>query len=101
MTDAVPLLLAWAAGVGLGVVYFGGLWWTVRRAGSFRRPASSMLISGLVRMGLALGGFYLVGGGSWQRMLLCLFGFVVGRAAVTWWLRPVQRARASEALHAP
>ena len=85
------------AGAGLGTFYFGALWWTVRHAGSFRRPVSSMLSSVLVRMSLALGGFYVVAGHSWQRLLLCLIGFLVGRAAVNWQLRTA----AIEVAHAP
>lgn len=102
MPDALPAALDLAAGAGLGAIYFGGLWWTVRRAGSFRRPASSMLVSVLVRMTVALGGFYLVADGSWQRLLLCVAGFVGARAVVSWRLRPAMRgASAPEVLHAP
>ncbi len=101
MPDAMPAMLALIAGAGLGAIYFGGLWWTVRRAGLFRRPAFSMLASVLVRMGVALGGFYLVASGSWQRLLLCLLGFLIGRAAVSWRLRPAARHRATKVLHAP
>ena len=101
MPDALPATLALVAGAGLGAIYFGGLWWTVRRAGSFRRPAFSMLVSVLVRMSMVLGGFYLVAGDSWQRLLLCLLGFVVARAAVTWRVRPDTRYAANGALRAP
>ena len=104
MTETPALLMAAALGAGLGVIYFSGLWWTVRHAASFRRPALCVLVSALLRMGLALGGFYLAAGGSWQRMLLCLLGFVVVRAAVTW-LTPLPAAphpaRLPEAPHAP
>jgi hypothetical protein len=31
MNDASMLILACAAGVGLGAMFFGGLWWTLRR----------------------------------------------------------------------
>ncbi len=99
--SSAGLVLALLAGVGLGAIYFGGLWWTVRRAGSFRRPALSMLASVIVRMAVALGGFHLVAGASWQRLLLCLLGFVVGRAAVSWWVRHAARDTASGILHAP
>jgi hypothetical protein len=55
-------------------------------------------------MGVALGGFYLVGGGRWERWLLCLLGFVLARL-VTWWLTrspaQSQAARAREASYAP
>ena len=101
MTDAVPTLLAVLAGAGLGAIYFGGLWWTVRRASTFRRPAVSMLASVLVRMSMALGGFYLVAGDSWQRLLLCLLGFLVGRAAVSRQVRAATRNDATGILHAP
>ncbi len=105
MPDALPaafsLVLALAAGAGLGAIYFGGLWWTVRRAGSFRRPAISMLVSVLLRMSVVLGGFYLVAGYGWQRLLLCLLGFVIARAAVSRQVHPRTRIAASEALHAP
>ncbi len=101
MTDALSSLLALVAGTGLGAFYFGGLWWAVRHLPSFRRPASSMLASLLVRMGVALGGFYLVADHSWQRLLLCLLGFLAGRGIVGWQLRTVMRRAAAEVLHAP
>ncbi len=106
MPDALPAALALAmalvAGAGLGALYFGGLWWTVRHASSFRRPARSMLASALVRLGAALAGFHLVAGGSWQRLLLCLLGFVVARAVVSARVRATARfAPAPGILHAP
>ena len=101
MPDPWQATLAVVAGAGLGVFHFGGLWWTVRRAGLFRRPASSMLASALVRMSVVLGGFYLVADHGWQRLLLCLLGFLAGRAAVTWRLRTPPLVESREALHAP
>ena len=72
-----------AAGVGLGLLFHGGLWWTVRHVPDFRRPALALLGSALLRMAVALGGFYLVAAGGWWRLLLCLAGFQVARLAVT------------------
>ncbi len=93
-----------AAGLVLGGIFFGGLWWTVSHAVLSTRPAVWFLASKLLRMGLALGGFYLVGGGRWQRWLLCLLGFVLARL-LTWWLTrsPAQSptVRAPEARYAP
>jgi F1F0 ATPase subunit 2 len=104
MPDSLQPWLAVLAGGGLGAIYFGGLWWTVRRAMSFRRPAASMLVSALLRMSVALGGFYLVAAGRWERLLLCLLGFVVARAAVTRLARPPAPSgpsAAREIAHAP
>jgi len=98
------LALAWVAGVGLGAIFFGGLWWTVRKGASSRRPASWFLGSALARMSIALAGFYLVAGGQWERLAVCLLGFVMARLAVTWLTRSPranQTRPAQEASHAP
>jgi F1F0 ATPase subunit 2 len=101
---AAPLgaAMAVAAGAVLGGVFYAGLWWTVRRAASFRHPGPSVLASLLLRMAITLGGFYLVADGDWLRLLFCLLGFMVARAAVTWLtcLPPSTRV-AHRARHAP
>ena len=83
MNETLMLVLAWAAGVGLGAVFFGGLWWTVRKGVSSKQPALWFFGSLLLRMSIALAGFYFVSGGHWERLLLCLLGFVVARFIVT------------------
>ncbi len=85
-----PLIAAFAltAGVLLGVMFYGGLWWTVRRGVSSGRAALWFLASLLLRMGTAVAGFYLVSAGQWQRLLLCLAGFIAARLAVIWLTRP-------------
>src|ERR1700690_1255069 len=82
MNEALILALAWLAGGGLGTIFFGGLWWTVRRGISSPRPQLWFLGSMLLRMSIVLVGFYFVGRGQWQRLLLCLIGFVMGRLFV-------------------
>jgi F1F0 ATPase subunit 2 len=76
----------WApiSGFMLGLLFYGGLWWTVRHAASFRRPALTVLGSALLRMAIVLGGFYAVAGADGWRLMLCLAGFLVARLAVTW-----------------
>jgi F1F0 ATPase subunit 2 len=104
MPESVLLWIALLAGGGLGAIYFGGLWWTVRHAASFRRPVLSVLVSVWLRMSVAVGGFYVVAGGNWKRLLLCLFGFFVARMAATWLVRtptPSRVAMATEILRAP
>src|SRR3990172_6823784 len=77
MNETLTLALAWVAGAGLGAFFFGGLWWTVRKVASSRRPALWFFASALLRMGIALAGFYLVAGGQWERLIACLLGFVM------------------------
>lgn len=97
----VDALWAITAGVLLGTLFYGGLWWTVRQAASLRRPAAALLGSALLRMAVALGGFYWVGGGEWSRLLLCLLGFLLARLGVTWATRVPVSTRSTEARHAP
>jgi F1F0 ATPase subunit 2 len=83
MNELLLRMLAWAAGIGLGAAYFGGLWLTVRRGLASPRPVAWFFTSMVLRMGLVLAGFYLVSGGQWDRLLLCLLGFVMARVVVT------------------
>jgi F1F0 ATPase subunit 2 len=104
MTDTLTLMLAWVAGAMLGVMFFGGLWWTVRLGVSSRRPAVWFFVSLLLRTSLALAGMYVVSDGHWERLLLCLLGFVMARLVVMWLTRPARAHRprpAREASHAP
>jgi F1F0 ATPase subunit 2 len=100
------IALAILEGSALGLVFYAGLWWTVRRAATFRRPGLSVLASLLLRTGVTLAGFYLVGAADWARLLACLLGFVLARVGVTWFTRlPAsahERIRAAMgARHAP
>lgn len=64
-------------------MFFGGLWWTVRKGLSSQQPARWFFGSLLLRTILALAGFYVIANGHWQRLLLCLLGFAMARQIVT------------------
>ncbi len=87
MNDASMIIVALVVGMGLGAMFFGGLWWTLRKAMASPWPALWFAPSLLLRMSLTLLGLYLVSAGHWQRMLACLAGMAVSRAAVTWMTR--------------
>ncbi len=53
------LVLPLIAGVLLGMFFFGGLWWTIRRGVSSKQPAALFFFSLLLRTGIALAGFTL------------------------------------------
>jgi len=103
MNEMLTLLLAWVAGVLLGAMFFGGLWWTVRRGVTSKRPALWFLGSMLLRSFIALAGFYFVSDGHWQSLLACLVGFVIVRLLVTRLNRVYEKSTglAREATHAP
>jgi F1F0 ATPase subunit 2 len=92
MSETATLTLALLAGVLLGTIFFGGLWWTIRRGVSSTQPAVWFFGSLLLRTMIALVGFFFVSHGDWQKMLVCLLGFFLARIAVTWLTRaPVEK----------
>jgi F1F0 ATPase subunit 2 len=63
-------------------LFYGGLWWTVLRGTSARRPALWFGSSLLFRFGIVLAGFYVVVSQHWILLLPCLLGFILGRVLV-------------------
>jgi F1F0 ATPase subunit 2 len=79
MNETIILAAALVAGVLLGAIFFGGLWWTVHKGVTSKNPALWFLGSLLLRMGIVLAGFYFVARGDWKKLLLCLLGFLIVR----------------------
>jgi F1F0 ATPase subunit 2 len=78
------LVLAVLAGASLGAVFFLGLWWTVRKGLASSAPVRWFLLSFLLRMGIALVGFYWIAQfGQLQHLALALFAFIGARFALT------------------
>ena len=82
MSDVPALALAFVAGSMLGVLFFGGLWWTVLKGVTSDGPAFWFLGSLVLRTGAILAGFYLVAQGHWSRLVACLLGFVLARIII-------------------
>ena len=103
MSEALNLVLALIAGVSLGALFFGGLWWTVRKSFSSKQPALWFFGSSLLRTMVVLAGFYFIALGHWQRLLVSLLGFAMARLMVTRLTRALARPAyvAQEASHAP
>ncbi len=103
MNESLAMVLACVAGLLLGAVFFGGLWWTVRKGVSSKQPVVWFFGSLLLRMSIALAGLYLVGRGHAERLLLCLLGILVARFVVMRLTRPSvdeHHPRAREVPHA-
>ena len=78
------LILSLLAGGVLGLFFFGGLWITVRKGMQATVPAAWFLLSFLVRLAVALAGFYSIATlGEWQHLALALLGFIVARMVLT------------------
>ena len=79
LTLTAQMMLAGTAGGLLGLLFFGGLWWTVRRAFGSSWPALWVAGSLLLRMACVAAGFIVVSAGDWRRALACLLGFWAAR----------------------
>jgi len=103
MNETLSLAPHLAAGVLLGAIFYGGLWLTVRKGVTSKRPALWFLGSMLLRSFIALAGFYFVSDGHWQSLLACLVGFVIVRLILTRLTRVDEKPTglAREATHAP
>lgn len=84
------VLLALVGGLAVGIAYYGGLWWTVNRVGTVRRPGLLFGISFFLRTALALGGLFLFTRLHWLLIAAYMTTFVVARVYLTrrWGLEP-------------
>ncbi|MDB5387885.1 MAG: hypothetical protein JWM11_3531 [Planctomycetaceae bacterium] len=103
MIDTLVLVPAFITGMLLGIMFFGGLWWTVQQGLASSIPAIWFLSSLLLRMGLALAGFYWISQGHWERLGVCLVGFLIARSFVTWFVHSANTGCPGrlEGCHAP
>ena len=83
MNEFMSLVFALLAGALLGVFFFAGLWWTVRKIESTKQVALLFLGSMLLRTSVVILGFYFILGDNWQRLLAGLLGFIIARLIVT------------------
>lgn len=81
-TSGLGWIAALLAGGVLGLLFFAGLWWTVRRAAVTPTPARWFLTSLIARTAIVLVGFYAVGADQPAHLGLCLVGFVLARMIV-------------------
>lgn len=100
---AFELAIAVLEGALLGLFFFAGLWWTVRRLGTSQRLALWFLASMLLRTSLVVLGFYYIMGDNWQRLLAGLLGFVIARMLIMRLtrVRDQSTSYAQKAGHAP
>jgi F1F0 ATPase subunit 2 len=79
MREILLMLMAFLTGIILGTLFFGGLWFTVKKAVLAKMPAIWFFVSLFLRLSITLIGFYYISQGSWKRLLICVFGFVAAR----------------------
>lgn len=82
MNNLITWMLSGLIGMGLGMFFYGCLWWTVRRGVCAPKPFLWFSGSLVLRFGVVGIGFYLIADHHWQQLFPCLIGFILGRIAV-------------------
>lgn len=95
MNEVLLLLVALLEGALLGLFFFAGLWWTVRKLASSKHVALLFLSSMLLRTGIVVLGFYFILGDNWQRLLAGLLGFIIARIIITRLTRTTDQSKNS------
>jgi F1F0 ATPase subunit 2 len=90
-------------GLGIGVIFFAGLWWTIRKGVQSEQPVFWFFGSLLARMMVVLAGSVYVAQFGWRSVLFYFSGLMFARLGITWVTRPrlAKVSLASGARHAP
>ena len=99
MNETLIMILIFITGLALGTLFFGGLWLTVRKAVTSTNSALLILGSFVFRITLVLIGFYFIGAGDWQRLLMALAGFIIARFFVIHFTKTKQTIVKKEVSH--
>lgn len=78
------MVLALISGLILGIIFFGGLWLTVKKSLGKTYAVLWFLASSVIRTAIVLAGFYFVAQGSLPRLLTSVAGFIAARFLVLW-----------------
>ncbi len=89
MNEILNIGLPLIVGLLLGVLFFGGLWLTVKKIAVSKMPALLVLSSFVFRISIVLAGFYFVGLDDWKKLGMCLIGFIIARFAVIHYTKSV------------
>jgi len=87
MNEIYIYLFALMSGIILGIIFYYGLWLTVEKLTSTNLPALHIIGSALLRMGIALFGFYFIlilkPDGQINRLILLFAGFNISRFVIS------------------
>lgn len=82
--DVATLGAAFALGLVLGAVYFGGLWWTVSRLGRWRRPGVALAVSFALRAVLVLAAYAALARWGLAPLGVAFGAFMAVRVLASW-----------------
>jgi F1F0 ATPase subunit 2 len=93
MGEVLYMILSFIAGLLLGTLFFGGLWFTVKKIVNTRTPAIWFFSSFIFRMGITLLGFYGIARNNWYSLLVCVGGFIVARFVIIYFTKSIDEKK--------
>jgi F1F0 ATPase subunit 2 len=90
------LIVSLVAGAAAGVLYFGGLWWTVRRLPRSRQPHVLAFASFALRLTAVVGAVVALAFWHWLCALGAMAGLLVARTVMVHRLGPARTAGGPE-----
>jgi len=91
MDKTIFMILAFIGGILLGTIFYGGLWFTVKKSVASKMPAIWVLGSFFLRVCITLVGFYYISFGNWQKLFICVLGFIVARLIVMRFTKSIEQ----------
>lgn len=89
----LKLLLLIAVGFAVGLLYFLGLWWTLKGLPADGGWTGRFVGSFVLRAAFVVAVFYLLMGNDWRRIFALILGFMVARFVM---VRRIRELSASE-----
>jgi len=83
MMNLLAMILRLLGGLALGILFYTGLWLTVRRLPLTHHPVALTLASFWIRTLVMILGLVWVMHGRWEYALFCLAGVLIARMAVS------------------
>ncbi|MCA8999533.1 MAG: ATP synthase subunit I [Planctomycetaceae bacterium] len=87
MMAILPTVIWPILGAVLGLMYFGGLWWTVKRLPHRQHPYVLLVASFMIRITMLLLAFWLMVQISWQALAMAMIGFLSARQVLLFRMR--------------
>ena len=93
MNEISIVILSFTGGAMLGIIFFGGLWLTVKKVVVAKTPVLWVFGSFFLRMSIVLVGFYFIASSNWQRLLGCMLGFIAARFIVMYYTKAIDERK--------
>ena len=93
MNEISTMILSFTGGILLGIIFFGGLWFTVKKIVAAKTPAVLVFISFIIRVAITVIGFYFIGSGNWQKLIACMLGFIIARFIVIHYTKAIDERK--------